>query len=170
MIEHGIVCVLVCSGPDRLVVGRFFITELVFCGLTMRSRYCDECSMRTTTTTIINYTTQILEIMEGSAGVWTCRARLIPGQAYGWTNDPNATYKEAIIQNEAQEVIFCGELCDFTTFALYVTLDGSVACHGAEDDKSLYKRKVLICIHTPHCMYSRVLFNSLLFTKSYHYN
>ena len=158
-------CVLVCSGPDRLVVGRFFITELVFCGLTMRSRYCDECSMKTTTTTIINYTTQILEIMEGSAGVWTCRARLIPGQAYGLRIDPNATYREFFITDEAQKEICRDELWDFTTIIIYVTQDGSVACH----DKSLYKRKVRICIHTPHCMYSRVLFNSLFFTKSYHY-
>jgi hypothetical protein len=170
LVEHGIVCVLVCGGPDRLVVGRFFITELVFCGLTMRSRYCDECSMKTL---LINDTTQVIRIREGNAGVYTTYAKLDPGEIISLTVDVNATYREFdfIVGGQKLESLSWDDYAEYVAITFFDgTANGSVDWRGTQRDKSSHKLKVLICIHTPHCIHSRVLFNSLLFTKSYNYN
>jgi hypothetical protein len=132
LIGHGIVCVLVCSGPDRLVVGRFFITELVYCGLTMRSRYCDECSM--VITTIINDTTQVFRIIEGNAGVYSTYGQLDPGQTISMKYPSNATYLEYSFIDEAHEevrITLMDEFLDCMMITLYVTHNGSLACRGA---------------------------------------
>jgi hypothetical protein len=119
-------------------------------------------------TLLINDTTQVIRIIEGNAGVYTFYAQLDPGEKQILTLDPNETYREFNVRVEAQEVQSLSwddfTECDVVTF--HVTPNGSVAWRGAPRDKL----KVLICIHTPHCIHSRVLFNSLLFTKSYNYN
>jgi hypothetical protein len=123
--------------------------------------------------TIINDTTQVFEIDEGNTGVYTTKSWLDSGQRLSIKFDPNATYREYWLKNEADEKVLdisTDDLAEYNTITIYVTPNGSVGWRGARHDKSFLKRKVLICIHTPHCMHSRVFFISLLFTKSSNYN
>jgi len=124
-------------------------------------------------TLIINDTTQVIRIIEGNAGVYTTYAQLDPGEKIFLTVDPNATYREFNVRVGEQEFqsFSSDDYAEYDVITLcHLTPNGSVAWHGVPRDKSSHKLKVLICIHTPHCIHSRVLFNSLLFTKSYNYN
>lgn len=159
MIEHGIVCVLVCSGPDRLVVRRFFNTELVFCGLMMRSRNCDECSMKIK---ITNDTTQRITMLKGIAGIYSELTECDPGGTMTVVVDYNLTLGVYVATDEARKKLLDGKsltngvFFEWAAITFYKTPEDVVSWRGTRKRTSPPKSQVLICIHTPHCMYSRV--------------
>ena len=140
--------------------GSFFYIEPVFCGLMMRFRYCDECSMKTT---IFNDTTQVFIMHEGNAGVYF-EHRVDPRKTINVEVDRNATYREWLFKDEANHSLFPNgemiitnnDLMEFSAITIYMAPKGSVSWHGIKNRASRPNRQVFICIHTPHCMYNGV--------------
>ena len=124
-------------------------------------------------TTIFNDTTQVFNLQIGNANVYMkwhmVHCRLDPGKSIMVEVDHHGSYFEYVFKDEATHSLFDGlesktkqtiitsdDFAEWAAITFYITPRGSVSWRGTIKRTSLPNRQVFKCIHTPHCMYSRV--------------
>ena len=115
-------------------------------------------------TTIFNDTSQVFFMHRANAlGIYSIEYRLGPRERIMVDADPNPTYREFELKDEANDSLFPGrviitsdDLADSAAITFYMTPEGSVSWRGIKKRASHPIRQVFICIHTPHCMYNGV--------------